>query len=363
MAFIGVAVAAVAMGILFGQRALNAVVAPILVALFVGFVQVKRTSHPTLDVTVPKYGFRDEEGLVSVAFSTSNPFTGSVTLHADDGLAVADETVETTVGNTTVEFTVELVERGDHRVGPVTIVAEDVFGLFRRELTQQVRETVLVFPKVSDVDSEAAATLFREEADLGADREFDQLREYERGDPLSDVHWKSTAKHPGDDMFVREFQPEDEEVRVEMVAEADGDRVDDVADAAASIGAAFLDAGFAVGLTVPKDRVPPGKGDAQRTELFTLLAHMGSGQVRDRDFDGASVVVRGRTGRTDTEIRIGHHTASFDEFAAGSWQTPETDPPRRTVRADGGDARTRPDSTEEQPRRDDVETIRGGDSR
>ncbi|WP_433623696.1 DUF58 domain-containing protein [Halomicrococcus sp. NG-SE-24] len=370
-ALLGVAVLSVAMAVPFGARSLNAVVGPVVVALAVGFVQVKRTDHPDLTTTVPTHGFRGETATVALEFSASNPFAASVTLETDDGL-VGDETVETNVGETTVEFEVELAERGERRVGPVRVVATDVFGLFRREFTHRIRETVLVFPTVREVSTPTAVSALREESAVPDDREFDQLRAYRRGDPLRDVHWKSSAKRPDEDLLVREFRSEEDRAQVEVVAEADGGRVDDVADAAASVAVGFVDAGFAVGLSSPDGRVDPASDEYQDTRLLTLLAHMETGSVPAEARDRADVVVHGLADGSTVEIRVGDRVTTFEEFAAGG-ASPDDAESRRTVRrvgesgpkTDRGTHPTAPDGgnagrSEREPRPDEERNDGGG---
>jgi uncharacterized protein (DUF58 family) len=332
LALIGVAAVAFAMAVSFGARTLNAVVAPLVVAIGAGYVQAKRLDPPDLDVSVPAYGFRDETATATLTFSASNPFAGRVALDVDDGLDVDRDAVETAVGETTVEFDVRLVDRGEQRVGPVRVVASDVFGLFTRSFTHRIRETVLVFPRVHEVATPAAITALHEDGLVADDREFDQLREYERGDPLRDVHWKSSAKQPDGDLLVREFQPESERPEIEVVAEADGGRVDDVADAAASIALALLDAGFAVGLTTPGGRVGPADDDHQRTQLLTLLARMETGDVHDAELQRANVVVRGAAESDAAEVRIGDVASTFDEFAASEDAPADEPSAQRRVR-------------------------------
>jgi uncharacterized protein (DUF58 family) len=349
-ALLGVAIVAFTMAVWFGARSLNAVVVPLVVALGVGYVQAKRLDPPDLEASVPAYGFRGETATVTLAFSASSPFVGEVALDVADGLAVDDDVVETAVEETTVEFDVRLVDRGEQRVGPVQVVASDVFGLFERTFTHRIRETVLVFPRVQAVSTPAAVTALREDGLVADDREFDQLREYERGDPLRDVHWKSSAKRPDDDLFVREFQAESERPEVEIVAEADGGRVDDVADAAASIGVALLDAGFAVGMTTPGGRVGSSDDDHQRTELLSLLARMETGAVHDAELRRANVVVRGTADSDAAEVRIGDVASTFDKFAAGDDATTDEPSAQRRARTAAADDPARAASDGGEPR-------------
>ena len=93
--------------------------------------------------------------------------------------------------------------RGRYRVGPLVVRASDPFGLTRRALTEVAEVDVLVRPRVHDVvapvavgsrvtgdtDAVAARALV---SDLGD--EFLTLRDYEQGDDLRRVHWRSTAR-------------------------------------------------------------------------------------------------------------------------------------------------------------------------
>ncbi len=335
LALVVVGVFGVAMAFFFGARSLNAVVGPVLVALVVGYVQLKRTDHPNLDVSAPGVGFRDEDATITLGFSAPDPFAGRVSLGLADGLEHEGDPVETSIGETDIEFEVRLANRGEQAIGPVRVVAEDVFGLFRRTFTHQVRESILVFPRIRHVNGVSTVTAFEESLGVSARREFDQLREYQRGDPLRDVHWKSSAKRPADDLLIREFETEEERQRIEISAEADAGRVDDVADATASIGSALLDAGITVGVTTPEGRVTPDFNDGQKTEVLTLLAHMESGRLHERERERADVLIRGATGRNGAEIQFGERTVSFDEFASmGASTSPPQSP--QTARADGG---------------------------
>ncbi|WP_049971817.1 DUF58 domain-containing protein [Haladaptatus cibarius] len=328
--FLVVAILGVVMAFFFGARSLNAVVGPILVALVVGYVQLKRTSHPNLTVTAPSVGFRENEATITLEFSAPDPFTGRVSLGLADGLEHSGESVGTSIGETEIEYDVRLTKRGEQSIGPVRIVAEDVFGLFRRTFTHQVRETILVFPRIHPVDGMKTVSALEESLGVSARREFDQLREYQRGDPLRDVHWKSSAKRPADDLLIKEFETEEERQQIEITAEADGGRVDTVADAAASIASAMLDVGISVGLRTPESRIPPDFGDTQQTDILTLLAHMESGRVHDRERGQADIVIRGQTAREEAEIQFAGRTVAFNEFVFGTGGSPPS------ARADGG---------------------------
>jgi len=93
--------------------------------------------------------------------------------------------------------------RGRYRVGPLAVSATDAFGLARRVLDTLPDSEVLVRPRVHDIVAPVAVgSRIAGESDLPAPRamvsdlgeEFLTLREYEVGDDLRRVHWRSTAR-------------------------------------------------------------------------------------------------------------------------------------------------------------------------
>lgn len=93
--------------------------------------------------------------------------------------------------------------RGRYRVGPLAISASDPFGLARREVPSVADSEVLVRPRVYDIVAPVAVgSRIAGDSDLPAPRamasdlgdEFLTLREYELGDDLRRVHWRSTAR-------------------------------------------------------------------------------------------------------------------------------------------------------------------------
>jgi uncharacterized protein (DUF58 family) len=326
--FVAVGIAGFLLAWAFGARSLNAVVGPILVALFVGYIQLKRTKHPKLDVSAPSVGSREEEATITLDFSAPDPFAGTVELELGDGLEYDGGPKETSIDETAVEF-------------DVRIVAEDVFGLFERTFTHQIRETILVFPRIKPVNGDTTVRALEDSNVSAARREFEQLREYQTGDPLRDVHWKSSAKRPMGEMLVRQFEAQEESRRIEIAAEADAGRVDAVADATASIASALLDGGVSVGVTTPEGRVAPDGAAEQQTKILTLLAHMESGRVHERERAQADVRVRGPTERETAEIQWGSDSMSFDQFVSsdGRTTTPKTARADEVARADGGENR------------------------
>jgi uncharacterized protein (DUF58 family) len=103
--------------------------------------------------------------------------------------------------------------RGRYRVGPLALSSTDPFGLARRTLDGIDDSEVLVRPRVHDiVPPIVTGRRAAGESDLPAARaivsdlgdEFLTLREYELGDDLRRVHWRSTARTG--DLMIRQHE-------------------------------------------------------------------------------------------------------------------------------------------------------------
>jgi uncharacterized protein (DUF58 family) len=336
-AFVGIAVGAFLMAGWFSARSLNAVAAPAAVALAAGYLQRKRASQPELRTQTPEYGFAGETATVSLRFDASIPLAATVRLGVDEGLRIEDDEVETTVADGSVTFEIELEDRGFQSVGPVEVVAEDVFGVWETVYTYPVNTEVVVFPKIHRLDDAGDLAVLHRDFGLGGRDRFDQLREYERGDPLRDVHWKSSAKRPDEDLVVMEFEASEEREQIELLAEAEGGRMDDVAEAAASVATYLLESGLAVGLTVPGGRLDPSAGPEHRTDLLTLLASTYPGSVGDARREGMDVLVQGEADEDTVQVTIGDRTVTFDQLSGTSPGGAEQSG-RPTSARDGGNA-------------------------
>jgi uncharacterized protein (DUF58 family) len=338
-ALAAVVAGAVVMGGWFGARSLNAVVAPATVALVAGFVQLRRAPRPQLRIETPAHGFAGETAEVSVAFDAETPVGGTVDLDARDGLAVADGPVETTITDEPLAFAIELRERGVGTVGPVELRVEDVFGLWTATHRYSVRRDVTVFPRVRRLTDANELAAFEGTVGLDGRDRFDQLREYERGDPLRDVHWKTSAKRADDDLVVMEYEADDRRERVALLAEADPGRADETAEAAASVASYLLDAGMAVGLTLPGDRIEPGTGAGHLIELYAALARLSAGTVVQSRRGSPDVIVEG-FGDDPVTVAAGDRSVAFERLAGPPAEPAapgETDRAMRTAVADGGE--------------------------
>ncbi|ELZ96519.1 hypothetical protein C440_05208 [Haloferax mucosum ATCC BAA-1512] len=305
-----VALAVVVLGVgnavAYGPRALNAVVIPVVVALVAGAIQVRRVSRPRVNRDTPPDGFPGETRTVSLAIDADRPFPATTTDALSDGVS-GDATIDSVVGDGTLSYDVTLGVRGPATLGPTTIVATDLLGLFSESFTVGETTELLVFPHVRMLtatarrDLSALATL-----QLTDDRdEFDRLREYVPGDSLRDIHWKSSAK--SGDLVVKTYNDRaaSDAVRI-SVGTADGHE-DDAAEAAATLCCSLLDVGVPVHLTTPAGVVDAAPGDDRR-----VLAHLSRMQTGAVPNETAEVVVRGDAGRT--HVRIAGRETTFDDL-------------------------------------------------
>lgn len=90
--------------------------------------------------------------------------------------------------------------RGEHPLPPVVLQSGDPLGLIVRWHILRPKGTLLVFPKIWRVDAlpwlsavlEAAGV--KRQAQLGPGHAVRGVREHRPGDPLSQIHWRTTAR-------------------------------------------------------------------------------------------------------------------------------------------------------------------------
>lgn len=328
-ALAGVVAVLLALGWSSGARQINAVVAPALVALLVGFVSVRRSGCETVELRAPPPGAPDEErafvvelegtGLATVALDLpgSTPLTG-------DGGTDAGATVTLPE---TVEWTVSPTDRGVYELGPLEMRVHGPLGLVERPVRETASAELVVYPRRYDLTEPAAASGELHTRQQTVTQEFDRVREYDPGDPLRKVDWKSSAKHS--DLHVVEFSEHAGQEAVVIVGVAANTAVDRMARTVATLAEAALDAGLDVGVTVPAGHYEPDSGPAHRERLLRLLARTGP-STRASDYttattgvtDGVDIVVDAsdepiRDGPWEPTVRTAHDSYSLGELRAG----------------------------------------------
>lgn len=291
----------------YGSRSLNALAAPLIVVGFAAVVTVYRTEKPTVWRRSIGEGFIGERRTVELSVEVDRPTSAIVEDRVADGLTASENVIETTlVPDDAIEYDVKLDRRGEHEVGPVTIVVRDLLGLAERRFEYRATESVLAYPKVFDLrggahhDLQLLADAVREYSR----EEFSHLREYDRADSLRDIHWKSTAKRADGELVVKEFVADEDIGSASIAVECDRGKDDEMAAAAASVATYLLGLDVSVGVTAPNGRVRPDSGESHHADVLRLLARAPDGTIRDRvrheadvvitsDDDGTRVVVDG----------------------------------------------------------------------
>jgi uncharacterized protein (DUF58 family) len=125
-------------------------------------------------------------------------------------------------------YVLEAVPRGRYVVESVHATIDDPFGLARAELDLDARGSLLVYPRLVSLDrlfSESGAhaqdgrrLLLRRPSGF----DLHSVREYERGESLRKVHWKTTARRG--QLMVKELEdaPRDE---IAVILDADSSAV------------------------------------------------------------------------------------------------------------------------------------------
>jgi uncharacterized protein (DUF58 family) len=113
-------------------------------------------------------------------------------------------------------YVLEKIPRGRYPIESATAILEDPFGLERVEIALPAGESVLVYPRLVDLDAlfsdSGARALEGRRLLLRRPTGFDlhSVRDYEQGESLRRVHWPSTAKRGH--LMVKELEdaPRDE---------------------------------------------------------------------------------------------------------------------------------------------------------
>jgi uncharacterized protein (DUF58 family) len=301
IAVVGIGLVAFFLGAIFGARALDAVVVPVIAVLAVALAQVTLADRPEVERFVPKPGFSGEKRTMRIQFDTD----GIVTVTDQLGSGLRPQMVERTVaGNMTVEYDVELAQRGAHTIGPLSVSVRDSLGLITTQYRYSGDESLLVYPPMQQITSPGPLSGMVETQGRIERESFDKLREYEPGDSLRDIHWKTSAKRQ-DDLFVVEYTHGNEEgisIAAEATADHDGASVDAMATATASVVAYLLDHGADVSLAVPNGSIDHIHNANQRRKILSLLAQTRPGRVSLENMENTDIYVLGERGQATIEV-------------------------------------------------------------
>jgi uncharacterized protein (DUF58 family) len=200
----------------FGSRALYPVSVGLVVAvaLAVGWVRLSarrpnvRRRGPSHDV------FEGDDVRMELDVEATSPVPPPILVAIERAARLGERVVELERGRGRYEL--QAVPRGRYRFEPVRIRVEDPFGLARAELPVGEDQALVVYPRLVELER-----LFSEGGSHAQDGrrlllrrptgfELHSVREYQEGESLRNVHWRSTARRGA--LMVKELEdaPRDE---------------------------------------------------------------------------------------------------------------------------------------------------------
>ncbi|MCH2450850.1 MAG: DUF58 domain-containing protein [Gracilimonas sp.] len=118
--------------------------------------------------------------------------------------------------NDAQKFTYELrpTERGEYDFGNINVFANTGIGFVRRKISIPAQEMVPVYPSFIQMRKFEMYAISNRLTDAGIKKirrvghtmEFDQIKEYVRGDDVRSINWKATAR--ANDLMVNQYQDE-----------------------------------------------------------------------------------------------------------------------------------------------------------
>jgi uncharacterized protein (DUF58 family) len=189
-------------------------------------------------------------------------------------------------------------QRGSFMLGPTTLRTGDPFGIFTVTLDSQSFEKMLVLPPVVSLPNIEVASggLERQGRRRERSREYaanaSSVRQYEPGDSMRLIHWRTVARR--DDLFVRALDSTpsgDWWILLDLnqgvqAGQGQDSTLEHSIIYSASLAARGLRAGRSVGLVTCGDDLvwlPPRDGEAQRWKIFRALALAKPGTLKFAD--------------------------------------------------------------------------------
>lgn len=110
-----------------------------------------------------------------------------------------------------ISYIANCYQRGLWRLGPISVISQDALGFFKMKKSLNVFSEILVYPRLFRIfafpplASGSVSWLGVETAKISGDsHEFFGVREYQRGDRMSRIHWVSTARR--NRLIVKQFE-------------------------------------------------------------------------------------------------------------------------------------------------------------
>ena len=193
----------------------------------------------------------------------------------------------------TWSFDVPLITRGHFQLARIDLKSGDLFGIYRRERTDETEHTLWVYPEVIALERLGVPRMRPQGEQRGGQRLFEDptrlqtIRDYRPGDPLKRVDWKATARRQ--ELQSRVYDPSSDLIAMVALNVSTlphawqgffGDIFERAVSVAASLANDFADDRVPVGLlancTWPGHdtaiRVPASRSPGQMTKILEALA-------------------------------------------------------------------------------------------
>ncbi|TMU55999.1 DUF58 domain-containing protein [Flagellimonas algicola] len=168
---------------------------------------------------LPQKLSNSDENLLAVQLTSKYPFrTGIVVI---DELPVqfqkrdfAYETFLNKNENHTFDYTVRPVERGEYVFGNLNVYASSPLQMVKRRFVFQKDQMVPVYPSIIQmqqydflaINNRLSEIGLKKIRRIGHTQEFEQIKEYIKGDDIRTINWKATAKK--NQLMVNQYQDE-----------------------------------------------------------------------------------------------------------------------------------------------------------
>ena len=201
----------------FGSRALYPVSVGLIVAVALGVGWVRLSARrPNVRRRGPAHDvFEGDDVRMELDVEATSPVPPPTLIAIERAAKLGERVVELDRGGRG-RYELQVVPRGRYRFEPVRIRIEDPFGLARAELAVGEDQALVVYPRLVELER-----LFSEGGSHAQDGrrlllrrptgfELHSVREYQQGESLRNVHWRSTARRGA--LMVKELEdaPRDE---------------------------------------------------------------------------------------------------------------------------------------------------------
>lgn len=318
--FVGIlAGGALLMGIQYGARGLNAIVAPAVVLLVAGFVSLMRVDHPEVTRRVPRSGFVGDTVRVELTVETARAVSAVVEDDIPTGLD-ADAVFRTSLDNGALPYTLYLRNRGVHSIGPARITVSDILDLWEQEFVCGETSRIMAYPRVRRLATDADLILDNVTVTEGRDQ-FDDVREYRRGDPLRDINWKASAKGRGE-LIVTEYSGGDPSDWTRLGVSVAGPGTDRAAEALVSLAAHLLRQGIAAGVITARADIDPGFGPNQLERILDVGARLSIGELEPEDRSRADILIVAPADGSPIRVEVDDRSYRFHDFLDSTTNSP-----------------------------------------